>query len=114
MKYRDIRSLGKSKLVPPLHGETASQRHERRLLANLRNDWKVKDWCSQNGVTLKITNDGNHWKFEKVGFVAEWWPSSAKLVFQCRYTKGVHAHDWEQVIAEFAARFRSYEASRKG
>lgn len=113
MKYRDIRSLGKSNLVPKRHDETSSQRHERRLVTNLRHEGIVKDWCAKHGVDLKITNDAHHWTFSKNGFVAEWWPSSAKLVFQHRYTKGVHAHDYSQVLAEFCKRFKSYEASKK-
>lgn len=32
------------------------------------------------------------------GAVAEWWPSSAKLVLDRKYERGVHAHDYEQVM----------------
>jgi hypothetical protein len=32
------------------------------------------------GTTLRITNEGHHWQIADGGFLAEWWPSSAKLV----------------------------------
>ena len=68
MKYRDIRSLGRSVLVPKKHGETASERHERRLNANLQRERCVRDWCVKRAVQLSITNNGHHWKFSKDGF----------------------------------------------
>jgi hypothetical protein len=36
--------------------------------------------------------------WQKGGFVAEWWPSSAKLVFNRNYDRSFDAHDWTAVI----------------
>ncbi len=30
------------------------------------------------------------------GRLVEWWPSSAKLVLNKQWSKGIHCHDWQQ------------------
>jgi len=42
---------------------------------------QVREWCRKHDFTLHITNQGHHWQLTKEKFAAEWWPSSAKLVF---------------------------------
>ena len=54
-------------------------------------------WCSRYEIELTVTNDGHHWKFEREGKLAEWWPSSAKLVFDKHWKRGIHCHDIEQL-----------------
>jgi hypothetical protein len=51
-----------------------------------------------NGFALRVNNEGHHWMWQKGGFVAEWWPSSAKLVFNRNYDRSFDAHDWTTVI----------------
>lgn len=36
--------------------------------------------------------------WQKGRFVAEWWPSSAKLVLNRDYDRSFHAHDWTGVV----------------
>lgn len=55
-------------------------------------------------MTLRICNQGHHWIFERPGFFAEWWPSSARLVLFHKYDAGIHAHDHAQVMREIGRR----------
>jgi hypothetical protein len=55
-------------------------------------------------LALRINNGGHHWIFERDKFFAEWWPSSAKLVFQRQYQRGVHVYDWTQAAREIERR----------
>jgi hypothetical protein len=57
-------------------------------------------WCEARGLTVQILNDGHHWKISRPGLSAEWWPSSAKLVFNRIYKAGIHCHDWQQVARQ--------------
>ena len=88
----------RSTLVPFKPGESGSARHERRLDVNLRYAHKMKEWCDANGITLKIHNGGHHWVFTKGKEIAEWWPSSAKLVYARKYDNHSHKHDFAAVI----------------
>jgi len=99
-KYNDAKSAGKSKLVPFKEGEEASQRHERRLSFNLNSKEKIEEWCKEQKIKLKISNYGHHWSFKKNDDTVYWWPSSAKLVINEKWTKGIHVHDYEQAIKQ--------------
>lgn len=98
-KYQDRKSIGKSSIVPFVRGEHPKQRHDRRFNAALELQNHVKDWCEKNNVILKINNEGHHWIFTKTNFIAEWWPSSAKLIFNKQWKNGIHCHDYSQVLA---------------
>ncbi len=98
MKYRDKRKLGKSKVVPFKSGEPVTARHARRLKKALLHHHTVKMWCDNHRVRLDVSNEGHHWKFVIDGRVAEWWPSSAKLVLEKQYDKGIHCHDFRQLL----------------
>src|SRR5437899_12506595 len=76
----DSVSAGRSRIVPYYRGEDFRMLHARRLSANLEQEANVRRWCGQRGLTLRITNEGHHWQIADGGFLAEWWPSSAKLV----------------------------------
>lgn len=104
-KYSDRKTVGSSDLVPYIPGEPYGARHERRLKRNLEYRERVKTWCHNRGVTLQIKNEGHHWIFLHDRNRADWWPSSAKLVFGCKYAKGVHVHDWRQAIEQISMVF---------
>lgn len=104
-KHGDQRSVGRSKLVPFVPGEDAGSRHQRRLVLNLKAKGELEAWCRERGVQFKVGNDGHHWRFKRGELVAEWWPSSAKLVLQQRYEQGVHVHDHEQARKLLARHF---------
>ena len=74
-------------------------RHDRRKRTNLEMVQEVQERCDQLGVTLLLKNDGHHWIFTREKVRAEWWPSSAKLVFDQKWNNGVHVHDYTQVLA---------------
>jgi hypothetical protein len=103
---RDSYKAGRSKLVPYVRGEDASRRHGRRLSANNRSREIVEEWCEKHGITLTVTNGSHHWKFEKGKKIAEWWPSSAKLVINKRWGSGIHTHDWEQLMKILETRWK--------
>ncbi len=103
----DVRSVGRSKLVPFIQGESAAARHERRKAENLRMSRALESWCRASGISFKISNEGHHWRFRKEGLFAEWWPSSAKLVRQGDYDRGIHVHDVNQAMKILSAFFKS-------
>jgi len=100
----DVRNAGRSKLVPFIPGERPTQRHRRRLETNLAATPELARWTAEKGLTLRICNQGHHWIFERPGFFAEWWPSSAKLVLFHKYDAGIHTHDHAQVMREIGRR----------
>jgi len=89
---------GRSRIVPYRRGEHFKTRHARRLDANLEQEAKVQEWCSQRGLTLRITNGGHHWQITNGNFLAEWWLSSAKLVIGKSWLNGIHCHDYKQTL----------------
>ena len=109
----DRHSAGKSSKVPFKHGESAKTRHRRRLGKNLSEEKIVRQWCTNNGFALRITNDGHHWQFVKNDFLAEWWPSSAKLVIDKQWHDGIHCHDHGQAIQIIENRCHDTQQIRK-
>src|SRR5690348_4211933 len=107
MRYSDTKSVGRSDLVPWRAGESHSDRHGRRLNDALRFESVLQAWCDERGVALKVSNEGHHWRFMSPKVFAEWWPSSAKLVFDKKYQNGVHCHDVEQVATLLAKRINA-------
>jgi len=94
----DSVSAGRSRIVPYYRGEDFRMRHARRLSANLEQEANVRRWCGQRGLTLRITNEGHHWQIADGGFLAEWWPWSAKLVIGKKWHDGIHCHDYKQAL----------------
>ena len=60
---------------------------------------EVRAWAERHGCLLRVLNDGHHWLFQKSGFMAEWWPSSAKLAVDRDYGCSHHAPHWPDVAA---------------
>ena len=89
---------GRSRIVPYQRGEGFRTRHARRLSANLEQEANVRRWCAQRGLKLRITNEGHHWQITDGFFLAEWWPSSAKLVIGKKWHDGIHCHDYKQML----------------
>jgi hypothetical protein len=51
-------------------------------MSNALNREKVlREWCEDNGLTLSVKNNHEHWIFKREDFLAEWWPSTSRLVF---------------------------------
>lgn len=104
-KYDDVHSLGRSRVVPFRVGEHPSDRHYRRLSTALEMQADMERWCNIREVWVKVRNEGHHWIFSWAGRRAEWWPSSAKLVVDRKYSRGVHAHDVYQVQVELSRKW---------
>jgi len=100
MKYKDAKSLGRSNIAPFMENEGWRGRHSRRLSVNLNNSNEVDNYCRENGWDLKINNNGHHWIFTKRNQYIEWWPSSAKLVINKIWDKGIHCHDYIKLIQQ--------------
>jgi hypothetical protein len=103
----DVRSVGRSKIVPFIPGEAAMDRHDRRKNENLKRADTMRTWCRAVDVSFKISNDGHHWRFRSGDRFAEWWPSSAKLVRQGDYDRGIHVHDVHQAINILSGHFKT-------
>ena len=101
----DRRSAGRSTIAPYVDGETSKRRHERRLMLNAGASKAVFAECTRLGIALSIKNDNQHWVFTVPGSRAEWWPSSAKLVFDALWGDGIHVHDYEQALRIIARRW---------
>ena len=65
---------------------------------------QVRVWAEQHGCSLRVLNDGHHWLLQKPGFMAEWWPSSAKLAVNRDYGRHNHAPHWAEVVPEMEKR----------
>lgn len=100
MSYSDILKAGRSERVPFIEGEAASDRHARRFDVSLRDMATFMEWAKCSGFHVYVHNKGQHWQIERAGFIAEWWPASAKLVIGKDWEHGIHCHDVGQVIAE--------------
>jgi hypothetical protein len=96
-RYDDTSTAGRSDRVPFRHGEGARRRHARRLNTNLQSQEEMGEWCKLFDIALTITNEGHHWQLKLGDKIAEWWPSSAKLVFDKTWAEGVHVHDVDQL-----------------
>lgn len=85
-------------------------RHDRRLAFNMGKRDLVRKWAEENGVELKISNNGHHWRFKRGRRNAEWWPSSAKMVLQRQYNADHHIYDHEQAIEVLRRHFLEEKA----
>lgn len=87
----------------------AMTRHGNRLDFNYQHQQEVARWCMDHGVKLEIKNDRHHWMFRRDNRLVEWWPSSAKLVVDRKYNRGLHVHDYRQAIVELEKVFPKVE-----
>lgn len=98
--------MGPSSIVPFIPDEPAQVGHARRFHANMCHRGDVQAWCFERAVTVIVGNQGQHWRFIYGDSFAEWWPSTAKLVFNRQYRHGVRCHDYEQVITALSRRWK--------
>lgn len=89
--------MGRSHVAPFVPGEGPRERHERRKDTNLTYVDELKRWCDTHGWQFEVKNDHHHWIFRKEGTKVEWWPSTAKLVKNQKWTKAYHCHDYLQL-----------------
>jgi hypothetical protein len=75
------------------------RRRERRMDRTRESETTIHAWAQKQGLSLRVLNGGHHWMLEQPGFVAEWWPSSAKLALNRDYLKTFHAPHWSDVMA---------------
>lgn len=65
MSHSDVRSAGRSGIVPYRPDEGASERHARRLAVNVdQGRAAVEAWCADNGIGVAISNGGHYWRFD--------------------------------------------------
>lgn len=104
-RYGDVGGVGRSDLVPFIPGEKPMERHDRRLVTNCQYVDDVEAECKRIGVDLKIHNGSHHWRFKKGAQEADWWPSSAKMVFNQKWSSGLHVYDVQQALREIKRRW---------
>ncbi len=73
------------------------KRHQERKEFNLKRRKRLEDWANKHGYTFKVMNQ-SHWILTRKTKRCEWWPGTAKLVINQQFDRGIHAHDWLQVI----------------
>jgi hypothetical protein len=78
--------------------EYKKQRRERRMERTSSLEEQARVWAEGHGCSLRVLNDGHHWLFQKPGFMAEWWPSSARLAVNRDYGSDIHAPHWADVV----------------
>ncbi len=96
-KYRDKFNAGESGVCPKDKAEHPKARHERRLDTNLACRQKLQHFCMTNGFRFNIKNEGHHWQIWLGDWQFDWWPSTAKLIINQQWKKGMHAHDYQQI-----------------
>lgn len=99
-KYPDTQTVGRSKIIPFRPHEHPMDRHERRKQANLNHEAAIRAILAPHNIKLQINNHGHHWIFTRDGQKVEWWPSSAKMVMNQAWDKGIHVHDYEQALGQ--------------
>lgn len=102
-KYHDVVRV-RSDLHKFRKGEDPKQRHQRRLDLAVEYKMVISAWCKRNKIGHRRTHSDHHWIFTKGDKSADWWPSSAKLIFNKEYKKGMHVHDIK-VLARLLAPF---------
>lgn len=103
-RFSDIGTIGRSRLVPWKPGEAAMDRHHRRLKAAAADEQIARGVLDSMDLLLHVSNEGHHWTVLNREVFCEWWPSSAKLVFDRKYRRGLHCHDWTLMVKEIVQR----------
>ncbi len=98
MKFTHLSRGRNRKPVLLAPDEYMRRRRARRMDRTAQLEAQVQEWARRHGCTLRVLNDGHHWLFQKTGFIAEWWPSSAKLVLNRIYERNFHVPEWTGVI----------------
>lgn len=57
------------------------------------NEQSIREWATGAGLALSVRNGGEHWIFERPGFLAEYWPSTRRLVINKRWKKAAFPAD---------------------
>lgn len=98
-KYRDKTSCKhKSEIINYKPNEAYKDRHLRRLNKNKEHLDLFRKWCKTAKAKFKLFNNGEHWKVEYNENTFDWWPRSAKLIINQKWKRGVHVHDYTQLI----------------
>jgi hypothetical protein len=131
---KDRFKVGPSKVAPRQAIEGYRSRHRRRHEIAVTLKPVLECWAERHGYELDVKNDDQHWILKgpvlnglrmrlsspkgacqpfvrafsrllsKMDLVVEWWPSTAKLVFDRRYHVGIHVHDSHQICGILSGR----------
>ena len=105
-RHDDHRSAGRSKISPYIEGECPQDRHARRRSeADSRRD-ELKKALNEIGWEIVIKNHGCHWIITKGKNKVEWWPNTAKMVINQKWSNGIHVHDTDQVLKVIKRKFQ--------
>lgn len=79
------------------HEET-EKRHARRAQAAHNHLPILKQYCEVQGWRIRVLNDGNLIEIMAGPHRYEWWPGTAKVIVNKKYERGIHCHDYQQLI----------------
>ena len=106
-KHKDRKHVKpRPRLMQPRPGETWQQRHARRLATARLCEPTMRSWLSLHGIALAVERDGNYWRMERGGHIAEWWPAYAALAIDRDYGHRVRAQDHLQVQEHLRAAWK--------
>lgn len=92
----------------PRHGRTRAE-----ALDDLRS---TRRWGADHAIEVEVSHLGHHWKFHTTNMrhVAEWWPSSGRLVIEAKYKKSLYAPSLCDVLSELEKRWLKKVGTKKG
>jgi hypothetical protein len=140
---KDKFKVGPSKVAPLKQGEGYRKRHLRRKAVAMSLKPVLEGWAKQHKYDLEIKNDGHHWilkgpilrglrkvlvshrracqpftrafsrMLSQADLTVEWWPSTAKFVFDRRYRVGIHVYDTRQLCGVLSGYIRPRSRYRR-
>ena len=114
--YPDVGSAGRSKRCPYIPGQAKQEARQRRLTTAIEDLDRLVKWAAENQVGMALRGEGQHWILTAGRRRIDWsaevpdapWRggSSAKMVRDQQWARGVQVHDVDQLIRLAARHFR--------
>ncbi len=107
--YPNVGSAGRSKRCPYIPGQPKQEARQRRLATAIEDLDRLVKWAVENHIGMALRGEGQHWILKAGRRRIDWWPSSAKMVRDQEWARGVQVHDVDQLIRLAARHFRVRE-----
>ena len=107
--YPDVGSAGRSKRCPYIPGQPRQEARQRRLTTAIEDLDRLVKWAVENHIAMALRGEGQHWILRAGRRRIDWWPSSAKMVRDQEWARGIQVHDVDQLIHLAARHFRVRE-----
>ena len=107
--YPDVGSAGRSKRCPYIPGQAKQEARQRRLATAIEDLDRLVKWAVENQVGMALRGEGQHWILtagrRRIDWSAEG-GSSAKMIRDQQWARGVQVHDVDQLIRLAARHFQ--------